>query len=276
MFCTQCGKELREGLKFCPGCGTAVKMKAKPGEVPVKTIQETPAAQTVIPQQTQAVASETSIPQQTQTAASENFIPTNQGTEAKKSHTGIIVVCILLVLLILAVSGMAFWFLGGQDIVYDFMGISTEEPDSRDVKKEEESTSEETAEETETTAVETSEEAVAVEEATEVATVEEESESETETTEEESEYILEDSDSRYLTEDDLEGLTAEECRLARNELYARHGRKFDDEELRNYFESLSWYEGTIEAKDFQESMLSDIEIANRDLIVEYEKEMGYR
>lgn len=30
------------------------------------------------------------------------------------------------------------------------------------------------------------------------------------------------------------------------------------------------------AGNFQDPMLSDIEIANRDLIVEYEKEMGYR
>ena len=40
--------------------------------------------------------------------------------------------------------------------------------------------------------------------------------------EEESEYILEDSDIKYLTMDDLEGLTADECRLARNELYFMH------------------------------------------------------
>ena len=75
---------------------------------------------------------------------------------------------------------------------------------------------------------------------------------------------------------DLEGLSEDDCRIARNEIYARHGRKFDDEELQNYFNSKDWYEGRIDASDFKESELSDIEMANRDLIVEYEKKKGYR
>ena len=64
--------------------------------------------------------------------------------------------------------------------------------------------------------------------------------------------------------------------IARNELFARHGRKFTDENLKSYFESKSWYEGTIEPEDFDDSVFNEYEIANRDLIVEYEKEKGYR
>ena len=90
------------------------------------------------------------------------------------------------------------------------------------------------------------------------------------------EYILPGSDSRYLDKSDLRGLSAEECRLARNELYARHGRLFNDEGIQNYFNSKSWYYPSIEADDFEESMLNDYEVANRDLIVEYEEEQGYR
>ena len=91
-----------------------------------------------------------------------------------------------------------------------------------------------------------------------------------------SEYILKDSSSRYLTKDDLQGFSADDCRIARNEIYARHGRKFDDEGLQSHFNSCSWYQGTIAPRDFDETMLSDIEIANKNLIVEYEKEKGYR
>lgn len=91
-----------------------------------------------------------------------------------------------------------------------------------------------------------------------------------------SEYILKDSSTRFLTKEDLQGLSAEECRLARNEIYARNGRKFDDEGLQSYFNACSWYHGTIEPNDFQETMLSEIESTNKNLIVEYEKEMGYR
>lgn len=98
----------------------------------------------------------------------------------------------------------------------------------------------------------------------------------TEDPDSESGYIFPNSDSEELTEDDLEGMTAWECKIARNEIYARHGRKFKDEELQTYFNGCDWYEGTVESDDFQESDLNDIEIANRDLIVDYEKEQGYR
>ena len=89
-----------------------------------------------------------------------------------------------------------------------------------------------------------------------------------------SEYIIPGSDSRYLSESDLYGLSQEECRLARNELFARHGRKFKDAELQNYFNQFDWYYPLIEPDDFSESMLNSYEIANRDLLAEYEKKQG--
>ncbi len=89
-------------------------------------------------------------------------------------------------------------------------------------------------------------------------------------------YILPGSDSRYLSTKDLKGLDAYKCRLARNELYARHGRKFDDNALQQYFNKCDWYIGTIEPEDFRESTLNQYEIANRDLIHAYEQKMGYQ
>ncbi len=90
------------------------------------------------------------------------------------------------------------------------------------------------------------------------------------------EYILVDSDRRYISESELENLTKEQLKLARNELYARHGRRFEDVGIRNYFSQFEWYRPTIEPDDFEESMLNSYEIANRDLIVQYEKAHGYR
>ena len=43
----------------------------------------------------------------------------------------------------------------------------------------------------------------------------------------EGEYILPDSDSRAYTYEELSGLSAQEIRLAKNELYARHGWIFN-------------------------------------------------
>lgn len=90
------------------------------------------------------------------------------------------------------------------------------------------------------------------------------------------EYILPDSDSIYLTRSDLEGLTKEECRLARNEIYARRGRKFNDAALADYFSQFGWYHPTVDPENFDDSMLNAVEKANRDLIVQFEKERGYR
>lgn len=91
-----------------------------------------------------------------------------------------------------------------------------------------------------------------------------------------SDYILPMSDRGYLTEDDLKTLSKDELRLARNELYARHGRLFKDQELQAYFNTFDWYDGRIAPDKFSDSMLNMYEIANRDLIVAYEEKMGYR
>ena len=92
----------------------------------------------------------------------------------------------------------------------------------------------------------------------------------------ENDYILPDSDKVLLTDADLEGLSQGELRIARNEIYARHGRTFDDPQLQAYFDACDWYEGTISPSDFQDSSLSEIERANRALIVAYEEEKGYK
>ena len=81
-----------------------------------------------------------------------------------------------------------------------------------------------------------------------------------------SDYILEGSDSRYVTESEVENLSEADLRLAKNEIYARHGRIFDSADLKKYFESKSWYKGTIKADDFDEGVLNKYEKSNIDLI----------
>ena len=104
---------------------------------------------------------------------------------------------------------------------------------------------------------------------------EEYEEQEEEYYEEDDEYILPDSDCRYIKKSELKGLSEWELRVARNELYARHGRMFYDQELQEYFDSCSWYHGRIAPDDFKESKLNKYEIKNRDKILRYEKKKGY-
>lgn len=87
-------------------------------------------------------------------------------------------------------------------------------------------------------------------------------------------FILPLSDQVYLTREDIEGLSAEELRIARNEIYARHGRLFRDEALQAYFNSCDWYVGSVSADDFSDSVFNEYEMANKDLIVSYEHELG--
>lgn len=79
-------------------------------------------------------------------------------------------------------------------------------------------------------------------------------------------YILPNSSTTYLTRADLAGLSQEQLRLARNEIYARHGRKFKTKELQDYFNSKSWYTGTIESNAFKDDYLNAYEKENIKLI----------
>lgn len=87
-----------------------------------------------------------------------------------------------------------------------------------------------------------------------------------------SEYVFPQSSSAYLTDADLAGLDKATLRLARNEICARHGKMFRDAELRAYFESKSWYSGTVEADVFDRlvNIYNEYEVANIALIQKYE------
>lgn len=83
-------------------------------------------------------------------------------------------------------------------------------------------------------------------------------------------YILPDSTTRRLTQADVADLTWEQCCLARNEIYARHGRIFQTPQIAAYFEAQSWYHGTVPGASFDNNMLSPIEHANADFLTSYE------
>ena len=83
-------------------------------------------------------------------------------------------------------------------------------------------------------------------------------------------FILPFSGERRLTEDDLKNLTQQELRIARNEIYARHGRQFTSRDLQDYFNSKKWYVNMVKLPAGTEPALSAIEIANVELISSFE------
>ncbi len=70
-----------------------------------------------------------------------------------------------------------------------------------------------------------------------------------------------------VTDDTLGALFAEDLRVLRNEIYARHGRIFKDKTLQKYFESQSWYKANPE---FTDDQLNEIESQNLAKIKEAE------
>ena len=250
MFCEYCGNKLPDGSKFCASCGHPVEAPAAPQtrkEKPVKKQQG-------------------------------NSKPP-QPDEGKKGI--VIALSIVLAILVIAaiVLGIIFFGMGAgnQDSnngnrVEKVSGHKDNRPSgTEEVFSGQQSTQSGSGE------------AVSVE-STEGAAETNKSASESDELfkGDKKEFVFSDSDVRKLTEEEIEDMLDEsddpvwDIRIAINELYARHGRMFDSPEVREYFESLDWYEGSIEAEEFdkyQNEYLSEIEIYNRDLLSRYRDEL---
>lgn len=284
MFCTKCGNELPVNAKFCTKCGTKVEA-FQPGAIqPNPTPQRASVPQQEPTQQQTPVrqASPAPQPQQkknekvTKTKNSKKVSNKNKNETEKKSGSGAMVYLLIgaAVLIIILIAIIVLLFIKGnqpakQDDITDKPVVTTEQTTETEMSTEQ------------TDRKDVSGQQEASEKTSEVINKEDTTGNEDMGTdgavgEEEAEYILPESASRLLTEADLENLTQEDLRIARNEIYARHGRKFLDEGLQEYFNGKSWYNGTIEPDDFKEDMLSEIERTNEDTIVNYETKMGYR
>lgn len=82
-------------------------------------------------------------------------------------------------------------------------------------------------------------------------------------------YILPDVATHVYTREELSSLSQEDIRLASNEVLARHGRSFNTQSIKSYFESKSWYRAQYAPKDFDamDGVLNDTEQANYDLLM---------
>lgn len=67
------------------------------------------------------------------------------------------------------------------------------------------------------------------------------------------------SDKSVIGEEELNSYDKEKLTLLKNEIYARHGYKFTNKEMKKYFKEKSWYK---ENEDFSLKLLNDIEKEN--------------
>ena len=84
-------------------------------------------------------------------------------------------------------------------------------------------------------------------------------------------YVLPGSDYMYVGNDVLSKMNNWELCIARNEIFARRGRRFKVKEIQAYFDSQAWYNGTIDPSNFSSSVFNPCESANIDRILDVEK-----
>lgn len=82
-------------------------------------------------------------------------------------------------------------------------------------------------------------------------------------------YLLPGSDSHYLHGGEVQALSNWQLTLARNEIYARRGRPFDNANIRAYFLNQGWYAPD---NSFSESRLSKIERTNAQFIRDWQQD----
>lgn len=78
------------------------------------------------------------------------------------------------------------------------------------------------------------------------------------------------------TPQDLSLLDSYGLKITRNEIYARHGRMFNDRDLQEYFQRQKWYVPQTASNDFDNSCLNEVERYNIELIKTYEQQVGGR
>ena len=91
-------------------------------------------------------------------------------------------------------------------------------------------------------------------------------------------YVLPESATHLYSEAEVSGLSEWDLSIARNEIYARHGRGFADQELAAYFASQLWYRQQYTPEQFDAlspSPLNDVERANAALLLKVEKDKKY-
>ena len=86
---------------------------------------------------------------------------------------------------------------------------------------------------------------------------------------EDEEQLFPESDVKYLTQEDIDGLDDEYIRYGLNEIYARHGRTFNNQDIQEYFNSKSWYTPIYSPDEFSEienSIFNEFEKENIKLL----------
>lgn len=289
MYCLKCGTKIVSGDKFCPTCGARLDSGAPDKELGAKggagdrfgkDVYDDLATQIIRQRQQGTQGGTAPEPQasQAQQRSPQDYVQrytanyTGTGTKRKKNqHTTIII--LLVVAILLAVLALVVFTRGGSRSENPRQPASASQSAEAGASESIEEPSAAEPEQEPDTPADTSVPPDAEIAGHQASGSAEQPPAPEESPIEQTDYILPGVDTGYIDRAVLEAMTDEELRLARNEIYARHGRKFDSPELDQYFRSTSWYVPTYSPEEFDalgDSVLNQYEIANRDLIVEIE------
>lgn len=73
-------------------------------------------------------------------------------------------------------------------------------------------------------------------------------------------------DMKYYSNEDFDEVPPLILHLAKNEIYARHGYIFNNDDLNHYFMGQLWYEPTVNSDQFDQSVFNDYEKTNLKLL----------
>lgn len=295
MFCSNCGAKLPDGTKFCTNCGAPV---ASPTQE-----QGDQAA----PDETVAMPSPSANPEPTReyvpisidepAVAPEPAAPSYASSPASRRHGGTSSVTIVMAV-IAAVAVIALvvvvanpFHMGGTDAASQQQVAAEEEPADDaaedDVATEDESKADDASAEEDDADDEASDDGASDDSSrggdnNVVVVVGDDRPSQptggTVVVREPSDsYVLPNSASHSYSTSELSHLTDWELYLARNEIYARHGRRFNNDDLQRYFNAQSWYTPVYSPEDFDArsgSILSSVEQNNASTILSVEQARG--
>lgn len=252
-FCTGCGAPLKGDTAFCTRCGKPVG-----------------GASAASPQRVAAAAPAAAHPKQAGQ-------PRQGGQE--KSNKGLIIGLIAAGVVLLAAAGVVLFLLLGPSAGSSEQVVEEVPATAEDASRDESSADEENA--TDPAELEAGDAEVAAPESADA----EAASGETPAPEPEpapaaepaaSEYILPDSDTHAYTTSELSALSDWELFVARNEIFARHGRGFLNQELAQYFGEKSWYAQRYSPEEFDAmpSPLSAVEKQNTETMLALEQSRG--
>lgn len=289
MFCSNCGTRLSEGTKFCTNCGAPVGSPAQGASdqaaadetvaMPSPSAGPGPAREYVpITIDEPAVAPEPAAPSYASSA------PQRSGGTSPVTIVMALIAAVAVIALVVVVADP--FHMGGSDSVPQQQVVAEEEPKddaADDEASTEDDSAEEAAEDDASNEEEPSDDSSRGGDNNVVVVVGDDGKDESSggdtivVHESPDGYVLPNSSSHTYSAGELSHLTDWELYLARNEIYARHGREFHNDDLQRYFNGQSWYTPVYSPEDFDArsgSILSSVEQKNAATILSIEQSRG--